>query len=568
MAEVFTLAAKGKLPIDSLHHLCVHEHASFSSLVSVLFEKGNCDNDICHPTLIILAEPTSKLSQLDCLSVSEQTLFLKYYFSHVNPLVVDESLLLPLRVESLNRSINSVNSLVHQRISRVQLWTGTGSPAVNDCYLPEDEELNKEVIDALGTMSFVLNHVSNKSAETDECIRALTKVLVANLEFLPLLSKHNKSHLACLCDLVGRWSFPAHELANDDLAYCAFLMLEFALRHAVLAGLPLGVHVPSANELLAFVFIVRDTYQHGNPFHNFRHAVDVLQACFHFLVRLRCLPRFKQINNDPKYDSLSFLDSEPEHPDTLLTLDDDGCDARPLLNPLEVFGLLLAAIGHDVGHPGVTNAFLINHLSSTSQVFSERSVLELYHATVFTNKVLRIFFPDFLNLSTDRNTGLVLRNLITESILATDMAEHFEYIHKLRDLTLETLEPNEDRVKLISSLLIKCADISNVTRPLRVSSQWALVLTREFEEVETLERKLSKKEEVQMDVKYPKVPLTLDGVLEISPGIHKGQIFFIQTFAEGLFNSILELFPELKYTSDIVEENKRFWLKRAETLAE
>ena len=52
------------------------------------------------------------------------------------------------------------------------------------------------------------------------------------------------------------------------------------------------------------------------PYHNFHHAVDVTVS--------------------------SYL---------ILT----ACDARARLEPIDVFCLMVAAIGHDVGHPGLTN---------------------------------------------------------------------------------------------------------------------------------------------------------------------------------------------------------------------
>ena len=231
-------------------------------------------------------------------------------------------------------------------------------------------------------------------------------------------------------------------------------------------------------------------------------------------------------------------------------------------------GLLIAALGHDVGHPGVTNAFMIKHSSPTSQLFGERSVLELFHASVFVNKILSVNWPSLLSTETssDPKESLNLKHLIINSILATDMAEHFEYINKLKTLKLNSADQSNERVKLICSLLIKCADISNVTRPLRVSSQWALVLSQEFSEVENLENALRDNATEFDDVSYPKLPSTLDDILVAYPNIHKGQLFFIHAFAEGLFNSIVKHFPELQYTSDIIHENNQFWLSRVEKL--
>lgn len=84
-------------------------------------------------------------------------------------------------------------------------------------------------------------------------------------------------------------------------------------------------------------------------------------------------------------------------------------------------------------------------------------------------------------------------------------------------------------------------------------------------EIETLEKKLANKD-VDLDVSYDKVPTTVEDVLTTNPTMHKGQLFFIKTFAEGLFKSILELFPELEFTSDIAMENKEYWLVREANL--
>lgn len=364
------------------------------------------------------------------------------------------------------------------------------------------------------------------------------------------------------------------------------------------------LHIPTSNELLAFVFMVRDTYKNGNPFHNFRHAVDVLQACFHFLIRLDCLPVFKQLKNDPKSDELAFLQTkladtedqelvpiigQPDYFAYVLTSkttspnptlkavfqDHTSNSSSPAhspnhLNHLQTLGLLVAALGHDVGHPGVTNAFMIKNFAPTSILFNDRSVLELFHSSVFINKILAVNWPSLLTVFTESGesvSGLSLREIIISSILATDMAEHFEYIDRLKNLKSHDFIKHNNRVKLISSLLIKCADISNVTRPLRVSSQWAMVLGREFDEVAMLEKKITLEDhlgdlDTAKDLTYTKVPLSLNEILKSTPNLHKGQIFFINTFAENLFSNIAELLPELKYTCDIIRENKEFWVNR------
>lgn len=78
------------------------------------------------------------------------------------------------------------------------------------------------------------------------------------------------------------------------------------------------LHIPEV-KLLAFLRDVQSGY-HPNPYHNFDHAVDVLQTCFAFLSSMH---------------------------------------AGDLLTTMDVMVILIAAIGHDVDHPGVTNDFLV-----------------------------------------------------------------------------------------------------------------------------------------------------------------------------------------------------------------
>lgn len=82
-----------------------------------------------------------------------------------------------------------------------------------------------------------------------------------------------------------------------------------------------------------------------------------------------------------------------------------------------------------------------------------------------------------------------------------------------------------------------------------------------------LDKLVSTNNKVNLSVKYPKLAYSLDDILNTNPYIHKGQIFFILTFAEGLFRSILELLPELCFTCDIIKENKSFWMKRNQMTA-
>ena len=197
------------------------------------------------------------------------------------------------------------------------------------------------------------------------------------------------------------------------------------------------------DQLHAFLIACRAAYNTFVPYHNFRHVVDVLQATFHFLVRIGALPPY------PSADSIPAPEKSP---------------IAELLHPFEALTLLVTAIGHDVGHPGVNNGFLVTLNAPLAQLYNDRSVLESFHCAAYS-QILRRHWPAAFS-------DTKMRNLMISSILATDMGLHFDYMKKLTDLQQKLAEKNsteewntkmvDEQKALACALLIKCADISNV----------------------------------------------------------------------------------------------------------
>ena len=50
------------------------------------------------------------------------------------------------------------------------------------------------------------------------------------------------------------------------------------------------------------------------------------------------------------------------------------------LNQLEIFAVALAAVCHDVDHPGLTNAFLVAASDPIALRYNDKAVLESHHA--------------------------------------------------------------------------------------------------------------------------------------------------------------------------------------------
>lgn len=199
--------------------------------------------------------------------------------------------------------------------------------------------------------------------------------------------------------------------------------------------------------LTKFLVACRSAYNSFLPYHNFRHVIDVLQAVFYFLVQLGTLPPY------PPGEALR-RESEPKSP------------IAALLSPFDALTLLITAIGHDVGHPGVNNAFLVTLNAPIAQLYNGRSVLESFHCAAYS-QILRRYWPAAFS-------GVEMRQLMISSILATDMGLHFDYMKRLGSLQVQVHEDVEmdgwngraiqECRTLVCSLLTKCADISNVVR--------------------------------------------------------------------------------------------------------
>lgn len=112
----------------------------------------------------------------------------------------------------------------------------------------------------------------------------------------------------------------------------------------------------SADQIKRLLFAIREIYHAPNPYHNYVHAIDVLQASYTFLIALGVAPPFSYLRD-------YTLGAEPwVRPDGI---EKPVCGlgtrrAREVLRPQDVLAILVAAMVHDVGHPGLSNAFMVS----------------------------------------------------------------------------------------------------------------------------------------------------------------------------------------------------------------
>ncbi|XP_076980418.1 high affinity cAMP-specific and IBMX-insensitive 3',5'-cyclic phosphodiesterase 8A isoform X2 [Tamandua tetradactyla] len=215
----------------------------------------------------------------------------------------------------------------------------------------------------------------------------------------------------------------------------------------------------SESTMRSWLQIIEANYHSSNPYHNSTHSADVLHATAYFLSR----ERIKQT-----------------------------------LDPVDEVAALIAAIIHDVDHPGRTSAFLCNAGSELAVLYNDTAVLESHHAALAFQLTIR---DDKCNIfkNMERNDYRTLRQGIIDMVLATEMTKHFEHVNKFvnsinkplaaleengethkdeKDITT-TLRTPENRI-LIKRMLIKCADVSNPCRPLEHCIEWAARISEEY----------------------------------------------------------------------------------------
>ncbi|KAG6026697.1 hypothetical protein E4U41_001199 [Claviceps citrina] len=334
---------------------------------------------------------------------------------------------------------------------------------------------------------------------------------------------------------VGQWHFCAHSFSDDELLVAALVMFKHALALPELEPW----RIPT-DQLISFLVACRAAYNSFVPYHNFRHVVDVLQATFNFLVHIGAFPPYP-IEEQGNEEAVESPVESPVKP-----------PIASLLSPFEALTLLITAIGHDVGHPGVNNGFLATLNAPLAQLYNDRSVLESFHCAAYS-QILRRHWPSAFE---DRK----MRSLMISSILATDMGLHFDYMKKLGDVQ-ERLQNNldadgwdgrqaEEHKALACSLLIKCADISNVARHYDTASKWMHILSEEFSRQASMEEEL--------DIKSSLLAQPKKDILSLS----NAQLGFMNMFAIPLFQGVAAIMPGMRYTVDELDVNKGLFEQR------
>ncbi|KAH8076718.1 3',5'-cyclic-nucleotide phosphodiesterase [Aureococcus anophagefferens] len=195
-----------------------------------------------------------------------------------------------------------------------------------------------------------------------------------------------------------------------------------------------------AKELLAFIFDVHEL-MHDNPYHNFSHVTDVTQYLYTLLLATHLAKR---------------------------------------LRPIELAASFIAAVCHDLDHPGLSNTFQCKARTPLAVRWDDESPLENHHLWCSRKLVTK---HDLLGGVADERDRARFLGVVRAMILSTDMAKHTKLMARIEGgLAEDGFNPltTEDGTNLMLQIALKCADISNQARPWKVANQWNEAVYSEF----------------------------------------------------------------------------------------
>jgi len=350
-----------------------------------------------------------------------------------------------------------------------------------------ETELLEKVIDKLATLSAITMKTSPIDAETLEQLGEPDRAVLQGFssEQLPMIQirrsdgsvasdpeSRREDHTEELVQtlerhleqaglawgLVDSWDFNALDIEEQQrqLACLCFIIFHLGL----------GYTSKQQSCLASFIEVAATGYSNPGkvPYHNWYHAVDVTHCLFR-----------------------------------LLTL----CATERFLSNVERFALVVSAICHDIGHPGMNNPFLVETSHDLAIRYNDRSPLENMHCAKLFEIVSQPKTAVFRSL--DKQQYREVRQVCIEAILHTDNIHHFAMVKEMQmlyemnsdvfDIALQMYQtgqvdfpPREicdilgepEKKKSMRNLLLHFSDISNPTKPFDICKRWAWRIVDEF----------------------------------------------------------------------------------------
>ncbi|MEW5307541.1 MAG: hypothetical protein WDW36_009929 [Sanguina aurantia] len=311
-------------------------------------------------------------------------------------------------------------------------------------------------------------------------------------------------------------------------------------------------------KLVRYLVSIENGYSEHNPYHNRKHAADVLQSMHRILHE-------------------SGMRATSTH--------------TGYVDDLTLLACYLAATVHDYEHGGMTNDYLIASEDQIALTYNDKSPLENHHLSAACKKMYHRDSNFSQNLK--KAQFVQLRKMLIDLVMATDMKQHFSIVsqfgalHRLsrhtsdggngpaqctlaappsseqgggagtRDRpaappvppsqhTVPPKVPLDSTERLLSiQMALKLADLGHLSAPLHVHLRWVAALEEEF----------FRQGDAEKACMLPVSPL-FDRKL---PGVTKSQVGFFDVVVLPAFKNFACVFPGSKPMLAAAQANHRHW---------
>lgn len=214
------------------------------------------------------------------------------------------------------------------------------------------------------------------------------------------------------------------------------------------------------DQLRSFVESISALYP-GNPFHNFEHCSHVAMSTKKLLDRIAA-------NEMEIWSTVRVSDR------------------------LTRFSIIFAALIHDAGHPGVSNAQLVNEQSDLAQTYKDRSVAEQNSIDAAWALLMDPKFDELRSCIFASETELKrFRQILVNVVMATDLFD--KDLKAMRESRWERAfnltnssqsKPTNDhfnrQASIVLELVIQASDVSHTMQHFEVYKKWNTSLLQEM----------------------------------------------------------------------------------------
>jgi len=271
-----------------------------------------------------------------------------------------------------------------------------------------------------------------------------------------------------------------------------------------------------------FLRVVNDGYVEENPYHNLYHALDVTLSAHYILTN----------------GGMGSIHSK-----------------------IDMFAVIVAAACHDVEHIGYNNNFMINSHHKFALRYNDSSVMENHHAAFvfFTTKRPKI--KQTAETTTDIFVGLdadqykLIRKIIIDCILATDLGQHFNFMGRFTTTTssAETFKTTSKKHRLLLlCAVLKMSDVGHTAKGKENHMKWTEKIMEEFFCQGEKEKELNMSVSAFMDREKMK---NQKGICQEG---------FLNFIVLPLYKAWVGIFDDSSLLLSMLENNYQYWNELAE----